>query len=228
MALKTVKEIAEICGMPPKNIHTYRSRGKIMIDKEGMIDTDNPVNVEFMQKYSKLNLSGQVKKPKKKTDIDKSGGKTSEPGQYPEVKKEKLKVKRQAPDPDLTEDHSNYRQQDIEFYRTSMELKQLQKAKLIEETNLLRLKSQQKSGELIPVKFVSELFQRYIRAITTSFYNMADNYTSDMCTKIGASRETLTEFRGKLKKEINKSVDIAKEEVKKELETLVKIQEIDE
>lgn len=49
----TVKQVAEICGIQPKQIHVYIGRGKILQRQDKKIDISELINEEFILKHKK-------------------------------------------------------------------------------------------------------------------------------------------------------------------------------
>lgn len=50
MALLTKKEIAELCGLETKNLSVYITRGKVIVGKNDLIDTNVDKNKSFIEK----------------------------------------------------------------------------------------------------------------------------------------------------------------------------------
>ncbi|MDD5013645.1 MAG: hypothetical protein PHW73_00905 [Atribacterota bacterium] len=185
-----VSELAEKLGIERGTIYTYERRGKIIL-KDGWFDDNNSFNKEFLQ--NRKIKSGKV--PEKEVEvIDKQ----------PEIIEKRGRKKK--------EDTGNYTN-----YLSTAKLSALKAEKLYEEIELLRLKNRKQSNELIPLEYALRIFGIHSSNIMSVLYNFTDNYTSDLCERIGADRNVLAEFRGKLKNEINGVVLEAKTQTKKDL-----------
>lgn len=231
MPLFTVKEIGEMCGIVPKNIHTYICRGKLIKRKDGLIDDNNKINIEFLSKYNSNYVVEQVfVKVDKPIQIKKKELPVNE-NQLPEkeesiiekkkeeiiVKQERKKRGRSKPKEDSKYDLSNFIGNNI--------LNQLKAKKLIEETELLKIKRERETGKLISFELAKNIFNIHITNIVQELKNMADNYTSDLCSRLYADRNILAEFRGKLITVLNESAKNAFKKSERDLKNITENQD---
>lgn len=247
--LKTVKQIADLCGIEPKNVHTYKLRAKVVIDKDGFIDDEHPINKEFIVKMTSKKTKEQPKKENKNDKPVKKPGKKGEKRAGKQVhnigngSKNAGNIRGNrtlrgndaggVPGSDGNKANtggvdSNLRTPDIEFYQRHKYATDLKNKKVIEEIKALELQNKIKSGEMIPTQFVAGVFARYVRTLATSFFTMAENLTTEMCIKLQADREITAKFKGEVKESINKAIEKAQDEAKKDMEILVKQIELDE
>lgn len=198
MPVYSIKEIADKCGMPPKNIHTYISRGKIIKRKDSLIDTSNTINEDFLKKHIKeQSKEGEPTVKQKKT--------INQPKQI-----------------DNNDDNN------LDNYISSNKLNKLKAEKTKWEIEILKLKSKIQSGELIPLAVAENIAGIHFNSITSIFRNAVDNEISDLCNDLGVSREKLTKIRGKIKDIVNKSVISSKQKTKEDLRNFSKTYEDDE
>lgn len=206
MPIISVKEAAERCSIPPKNIHTYIARGKLIKRKDNLIDDSNPINIEFFSKFCST-----VSEPKIEPKSDVKPSKKDK--ETPKIQ-EKPSTKRYKKDPEDSEP-------ELSNYISSNELNKLKAEEMKEKIKALKLKNKKQSGELISLESSKIIFNIHISNIITALYNMTDNYTADLCGRTGSDRNVLAEFRGKLKKLINDVSLKAKQQSEKDLLALM-------
>lgn len=204
MPVFTIKDIAEKCSMEPKNIHTYIGRGKLIKRKDGLIDTTNIVNKEFLLKYQVLDKKDEdeVKIP---AVIESKEPKISSKSNQSKATQSNKKEN----DSDVDEN--------LKAFVTANTLNGLKAEKTRWEIEILKLKSKVQSGDLIPISIAENVTTVHFNSITAVFYNSIDNQISDICNELGVEREKLTTIRGKLKQILNDSVSKAKEKSRKDL-----------
>jgi hypothetical protein len=207
MPVFTIKEVAEMCSMEPKNIHTYISRGKLIKRKDGLIDDTKQVNKEFLCKYKVWD----------KSEIEKcASAKLIEI--KPNRKEQKLsKEEKPFKQKPASEKEDGEIPEHFKAFVSANELNKLKAEKLREEIEILKLKNKVQSGDLIPISAAENVTSVHFNSITAIFFNAIDNEISDICNELGVERERLTAIRGKLRQILNLNVIKAKEKSKKDL-----------
>lgn len=169
MSLITAKELALTCKIPPKNVHTYVVRGKLIKRQDGLFDTTNPTNIVFIDKFT----TGNDLTSKNTESIQ------SEPA--PPKKSNKKNVPRGTND----EDESN-------GFVTAAELNDLRAQKLKEEITQLSLKNQRLEGELIEVAIIEKATIEVIKAYRSTLFLAAENVLKNNMIDLGADNDKLT------------------------------------
>ena len=77
------------------------------------------------------------------------------------------------------------------------------------ETEILLLKRQKLSGDVIPTEPTKLLFQATIRSFVTSFKEASENFLSMIAKSKGLSRDEMSTARGELIKVINQASETA-------------------
>ena len=117
---------------------------------------------------------------------------------------------------------TQYRSVDLEYYEKNKFAQELKNKLTIEQIKEIQLRNKLKSGELLEKEFVTNLFKRFVIANSNAFHTSADNYVIEICEKLQAEKEITAKFRAKLKELINKSIETAQYEAKKEIESVIK------
>jgi hypothetical protein len=204
MALWKQVELAANIGLSKGHVNVYVQRGKIILNKDKYFDTENIVNKDWLEKRQ---AKQDGRQPADKLNPPQTGSKF------------KSIEKKNATSDDIEVEKK------VSFFKTSENLKN---EKLEEEIKLLKLKIQKEEGRSIPIDFTQRLFELHFKNVSAEFFNVADNYTSIIVSKLNGNRNDLAEFRQVLKKVINESIEEAKKTSKKDLELISKNILIDE
>ena len=199
------RQLSEIVGLSISNLYVYKTRGKLNILKEhgmGVVDIDDPLNEKFIaeQTYKRGNVvrsidiipAKEAKKPERKKAIPKVND-----------KERKHKEKKKPEKPSLIKAVTEFDQHKTE--------------KMKQDAEIAKLRLAQLTGRVVPLDQAQMLFGLHFANVSSEFYNAIDNYTVIVVDKLGGSRKDLSEFRAKLKKAVNTSIDLAKEKTKTEL-----------
>jgi hypothetical protein len=215
MAILSRKEFSEKTGIRHTHIPTYASRGKIVIESDGNIDTAHPTNQEFISARSG---SPQAKKkaakviaPKKKESA--ANAEKNKPQPTKKVTKISGKIKsiegiefmeRLA----IADDNKKKRELDIQLKESELEKR--------------RLDNEKKRGEAVPTEYVTEM----IRAVSDGLRNAYHDATETVIILIGSRIKMSSEDTGFVRKQLNsvlnKAVDEGFETANKTLEIVVK------
>ncbi len=196
MPTYTVKKFGELCGgIEPKNIYVYRNRNKVRIRKDGLIDSDHPLNKHFMEtqraKRGLLDIKSDENVPRGTLEND---------------------VNVPDNDQDLEQ-----RKADSEAVAAKKEQDKLKSEKAKLELDMLRMKAKLQAGEMIGMTEAQDFMTVHFNSIFAIFHNAIDNEISDICNELGASRERISQVRYKLREIVNVSVNQAKEKSRSEM-----------
>jgi len=202
----TTREFADLCKIPFSYIKVYKQRGKIIVvDKK--IDTDNVINLDFLEKYTgEIPETVEEKKAPTKS-IAKQDSKQKPVKDKLPASKEKLSV------PSKPNEPASRR-----LYEYDIQLKEAELRKKDVDTRLATLKERKLIGELIPTALVENLFSIHTKTIIVEFSNSVDNIVTILSKKFNVGIKEIAEVRKQLIDEINiasnRSVDSSKKDVK--------------
>ena len=144
----TAKELADICSIAQKNVHTYALRGKLVKSRDGLFDVNNPINAAFVDKFTTRDKT--TAEVENKTVLPQPYAHTPPPQAQqsvePEVKQTRKRGKPKQPDDDY---------QPVGYVSAS-KLNDLRAQKLKEEITQLSLKNQRLEGELVEVEIIEK------------------------------------------------------------------------
>lgn len=167
MPIITAKELAIKCSIAPKNVHTYVSRGKLIKRPDGLFDTNNPINAQFIDKFT-------------------TGDEISDDASSNDSKKTPASRKKNI-------DSSNSSNDDGEpKYTSASKLNDLRARKLQEEITQLSLKNQRLEGELIEVSIIEKATIEVIKAYRSTLFISAENVLKNNMIDLGADNDKLT------------------------------------
>lgn len=202
MAELTRKEFAALCHTTQLIVNSNKSRGKIIVNSNGFIDTENALNKAFFERYNKK-FMGEKSSPL--ATKDKSEEKTKTP----------TKKKRSRKDKEI-DDVSQKAVEWIERKKKADAL--LQEYRADHE----KLKMDKLAGKLIPVDLVFRILNIHNKSIFSTFQSDAENLASVYCEILAeGDRAKLSEVTDKLSKIINDSVDKSKDLAEMELDNAI-------
>lgn len=234
MPIVSRKEFAKMCGDDVKYLNVYINRGKVTKhdDKGKFVDSDNPLNAEFLGKRrsdnslrsgyeeynpspEELKVSGTVKKQKEKGPKEKQKSAAVKP---PKPVKEPVKVSKK----EITIAESVIRERDRE--RVSQEM--LRKSKDLELVQIniekARLLLDKSAGKLLPIDLVTEVHKRYARSIFVNFQHACENIASKYCQIMaGGNPEMYTRIFEETMKELTRCIGQAGVESTEDIEQLI-------
>lgn len=188
MPIITAKELATLCSIQPKNVHTYVTRGKLIKRSDGLFDTNNQTNAVFIDKFTTGNELTK-KEPVKET---------------PEKKTTKRKQKEECEEDE--EPTTNF--------VTAAELNDLRAQKLKEEITQLSLKNQRLEGDLIEVAIIEKATIEVIKAYRSTLFLAAENVVKNNMIDLGANNDKLTKAVSDLQALFNAGCTSAIEQTK--------------
>ena len=198
MALLTAKEIAQRIGMAPKQVYTYRERGKLVVGERGLYDTAHPTNAAFLGKYvTKFETKQEIQSILDESTDDEDD--EPQTAKQPATKKKKSKKEDDKEEDDPTKGFS--------LRLLTAEL--LKKERSAEQAQLLLQKTQleldKKRGEVVPSAAVTPLFQAHNRNIIFEF----KNFTDELLRQIASSHDINLEEQAKWRKFLTDGINRA-------------------
>jgi hypothetical protein len=191
MALYTLKEFGEKCGLKPNALSNEKKRGKIVVDDQKRVDTTNPVNAVYLQKrLAKLGSDEVVHTPV-----------AGSQGIAPEIPQER------APVSELFTLEKEKKAVDLERARQDLELAELKKHKM--------------RGDLIPTGIVKTAIAQLFGGFSASFRQASENLITEFTQIAHLNRNQQAELRKKLVKIVNNAIDQGIEEGKRVVDNAV-------
>lgn len=185
MNLITAKALAELTGIPEKNVHTYKGRKKVIADKRGLYDTDNPVNALFIENRQ-AKMEGE--KPEGSKQIPRSET-------YVEPDAE-----------DMEPDENGYMTLG-ESERMKQHYQAIRNLKAVEISDIEIAK---KKGSLIPPDLIKPLFQQHNQSIVAEMKAMNDTILREIAKQYNIPLIKISEYKGRWVDELNNAIDRAK------------------
>ena len=177
----TRKEIGALIGRNQNYVGIYVKREKL-IEEDGLIDTDNPVNKEWITKMTAKSLDEVKEKPIPK-------------------EKPKLRARRKKPQIDINDD--------VEFDEVSIEklpartIDALKKKKEIKKIEIITKKEEleylKKKEKVLPIEFVIDWAGRNMRGVFGETVNFGNSLIESICNDLGADTEIKLQYKKKFK-----------------------------
>ena len=209
----TAKELADICSIAQKNVHTYALRGKLVKSRDGLFDVNNPINAAFVDKFTTRDRT--TAEVEKKTVLLQPYAPTPLPqvqqSVEPEVKQARKRGKLKQSDDD---DQPN-------GYVSASKLNDLRAQKLKEEITQLSLKNQRLEGELVEVEIIEKVTLEVIKAYRSTLFLAAENVLKNNMIDLGANNDRLTKAVSDLQALFNAGCSSAIEQVKQSISQIV-------
>lgn len=199
--------------MESKALSVYISRGKVIVGEDGLIDTDNPVNVLFVQ-------DRQAKKApvaaEEVPELIESGVAVAAVAVKPKGRVTKIKPirERKREDNGFTEAVRS---------KISLEsrLKEVEIEKKKRESDLLRSKQDRAAGKLVPTELVKGLFQNHFKSIVMGFKQGIDQMIIEIAKKKAMNINERAELKREMIKILNSCIDDTVKITKKDISSLV-------
>lgn len=174
MALKTKKEFAALVNQSTRWLSVYIERGKVVVNKKGMIDTENVVNKSFLLQYD----------PTKKTE--------------PQIPREET-----FKDPTATSERPAELGDIPDVYVSDARYKHFLALKTERAAELDRLKIDKIKGEVIPSDLMPPVILQHNQSFVTAFKNVADQILTDFAKIKNFSVAEIADMRGRMLQAIN-------------------------
>lgn len=200
MALYKPAEFARICAISPKNFFTYKSRKKVVVNVDGLVDDSDPLNVQFKQmceENAKKRAAKGIESPQ--VSSEKTAKMKEFPGKTPE---DEDKKERKA-----NNDAFNAKVHDKINVETDLKRKQSELKDM--EARMLKMKEQKMLGQLLPTDMIKPLFQTHFQSLTIEFQHLINAMITDVSVKIKLDRNTQAELRRKAVTDLNLAIEKA-------------------
>lgn len=191
-------DFAKMCGCGSNNLTTYFKRGKIIIDKNGLIDTGLKINKDFLE-HRQLKMIAEDNAKNMKTEIS-------------ETKKQRLQKSVSSDETTM----ASVNKYDLELHAKELEIKKKE-----QDIELGKIKIAKAMGKVIPTDLVKSIFAQHFKSVTTAFHQQAENLLDTVSKQTGMKREQLTTMRGELISIVNKAIEDAATESKDSVKNLV-------
>lgn len=207
MALLEAKEFAELIGKPTNYLSVYIKRGKVIIGKNGLIDTNNEKNNAFILKQG----GKKVNRVKENTVIETVYA--EEVFEKPKIKA-KVNLTNQKSENETEEEFQNIAALDKKKLELDVKKKQA-------DLEAVLIKNAKAKGEVIPFELMKPLIAQNNQSLTTAFKNAADEVLAAMAKKKNFSNTEVAELNGVLVQAINTAIQKATNQSIKTLEILI-------
>jgi hypothetical protein len=215
-------EFSDLCGDRRDALATYIRRQKVvLVPGDGkMLDTEDPINKDFIEKRQKFNLRKQGKnsfaeKPSEKQELSerKQRGRPLKGHERPkdpaDVQKKEKQISEQA--------QISRIRLDQDMQKKALEIENLELAK---QQKMLQLNKA--AGELIPVDLMRGVLKRHADSINKSFEKGIETLVIIMTqTLAGGDQKVRTKFIGMAKETLSKSISDAGTMAAEEINILV-------
>jgi hypothetical protein len=194
MSFISPKDFAGQYGLKYATLRSHISRGKVL-KVSGFIDTDNPVNRLYIQE----NAVKETIAPPKKTTNDEITTNSKPP-------KETYRTD-SAPGSDET--------------NLTLRKKRADALKSERDAEIKSLTIQKLQGRLMPIDLVEKTQTINIQSIFRAFESAAENIASIYTERLGGDRADLADMITRMRQELHRSIQDAKEKSKQEIKGLM-------
>lgn len=210
MALYKKAEFAAECKVDTAYISVMLKRGKV-IEDDGKIDSTDPINQAFIRHQQEL-----AAKRAHKEDPENSG-KTPKMAEFIGKTPKKLrqnKTRKQAT-------NSAVSAVVTEKFNVELDERRARTAKAQQEMQLLKMKEQKLSGQLIPTELVANTLRQLLQSVMVSFSDGADALIVDIAKSLKIDRERMADLRKRLKHITNEAVNRSVTDAQKNIQNIV-------
>lgn len=164
-----------------------------LIEADGYIDTDHPINVKY--------LTGRVERMQNGKRV---GRKPTTPRKPPEIEQESFEQLAAK----------------VGLSMVSSDLDALRADKLVEETELLRMRKEKLRGELLPIDLVTPVFVLFSKAMQTAFSDELEDIVREVSHAAKMNKQQTADLRRRVVDVINSATDKGVSEAKKGIRRL--------
>ena len=240
MSLLTRTEFAELAGISPSNVTEYKNRRKLVMDANGMFDTEDETNHAFLVKRNskfkaKVKAAMAIELPKvAKPKVEKPEPEPKEKHRVGRPTRAEADAKRRTalidelarqetggeakPDAKV---ESRVETGGLSLAELDLRVRFGQALKIEKEIEKLGLDVSKRQGELIPYDVVTPLFKQHNHHIVTSFNDCIDTIIGDVLATVELSLEQRAAINGKLTDSVNDAMRAATEMTANSLDEIV-------
>src|SRR5688572_17349082 len=215
MALLNKTEFAKgQCGMKASNeLAVYISRGNVIVGTDGLIDTDNPVNILFVQKRAAKKNNGHEEPPVTAESLVAEVAGNQVATAVPKVKARAARQNRSV--------HREIEKDVKEKMGLDKRMKEIEIEKKQRESQLLKNKQDRAAGKLIPTALVKGLFQNQFKSIVMGFKQGLDQMIMEIAKKKAMNINERAELKKEMVKILNSCIDETIKISKRDISSLV-------
>lgn len=217
MSLYTRKEFAALCRTTTAVVTTNINRSKILLfDKK--IDSENKINSNFFNKYSK-----KAELELKKNNLKKDSDETIEDLYNKVVHKVSTKVSKKKKDDKKEKERQDALENAIEESNWDIRKKKAETLLKERQAEKERMQLEKLAGKLLPTEVTFNILRVHNQSIFSTFQNDVENLASIFCDILASGdRKVLAELNDKIGKVISVSIkraeDVAIAGIKNEIE----------
>lgn len=217
MSLVSRKEYAAISKTTVSNVNVYVSRGKVIVEDDGLIDTDNPINKMASDNWIKLHFE---KEEKKKLDALRKEAQEKVQSQHKIKGYEKPKVEKAVKRGRKPKSRADKKTEFI----LDMDKRKKQADVLLQErkAEVEKLKLDKLAGKLIPVDLVFQVLNIHNKSIFATFQSDVENLASIFCEILAeGDRSKLSEVTQKISEKLIETVEKSRDLADLEIDNAV-------
>lgn len=204
MSRLNTKEFCAAIGAKTSTVRSHISRGKLIRDAEGYIDTELEKNRIYIKEHTK---GEGIFKTTSKPSTKKSASIDSEKEQTEIVFHDKRTPEQKERDKILD---------DFELRKKKAELDKAER-----DAELKKLEIEKKAGRLLPVELVQKIMTINIQSIFKNFDNESDRIAGIFTEVFGGGRSELADITKRMRESLSVAIDKAKEDSKFEIEQAI-------
>lgn len=194
MALLSKTEFARICGMESNGLAVYVRREQVNLTPDKMVDTNDPVNIRFLEHRQ---AKGKARK-------DLIGGLATA-------------ITVQKTEQDVKDDMDGI----PEYQDSERRLKYFDAQKREREVSKLEIDIAKKRGELLPIELIPPVLKQHNQNILTSMRNEIEEFLRNTAKKYDISMEDLTALKAQSVSSLNHSIEKAIQNTVRSIDIIV-------
>lgn len=204
MPLYSKKEFSDLCNKPTNWLSVYVTRGKVNVNSDGLIDTADAHNRDFLLRYAAVNQTSKT---------------YTIPDDYAEAD-DPIVTSSSARKKDKPAKQSGGEDNDTRF-AVELQLKKAQRDKALQEIELNKLKLEKQRGEVIPTELVRNVITVLAKTNLSAFKNATESVLTVISAKYKISGEDMALFRSQIISSTNEANKEAAVSAKKMVKNIV-------
>lgn len=211
MPLYSKKEFSDLCNKPTNWLSVYITRGKVNVNAEGLIDTTDAHNRDFLLRYANVAPSKQTYTiPDDYAEAD-----------DPVVTSSTASKKDKPAAGGATKTKQSGGEDQGTRFAVELQLKKAQRDKALQEIELNKLKLEKQRGEVIPTELVRNVITVLAKTNLSSFKNATESVLTVISAKYKISGEDMAMFRSQIISSTNEANKEAAVSAKKMVKNIV-------
>lgn len=177
-------KFAQIAGVSRRSVYKQITAGALVVRPDGNLDTDNPVNQDYIRKHAEEKITELREQPST------TPKKTIKTKQAKQVQKTNTDFELEGIDDiSLDEISDDFDFQDNRI-SSGMQKSELEKIKVIEQIKIQRLKRQIIRDELVSKKLIKSVFSKFYEIDMNEFLTIKDKLLPDIAAIFGVNDTT--------------------------------------